>query len=99
MYDAIAAAIEDACARDDIACILLAGQAGGVCAGNDIVDFVEMTKTGALGAPILRFLHALNRSEKPLVAAVAGRAVGVGATMLQHCDPVVVAVDAHLSTT
>ena len=50
MYDAMAAAIEDAGARDDIACILLAGQAGGFCAGNDIVDFVEMTKTGAPSA-------------------------------------------------
>jgi len=98
MYDAMAAAIEDAGARDDIACILLAGQAGGFCAGNDIVDFVEMTKTGALGAPILRFLHALNRADKPLVAAVAGRAVGVGTTMLLHCDHVVAAEDALLST-
>jgi len=98
MYDAMAEAIEAAAARDDIACILLAGQAGGFCAGNDIVDFVEMTKTGALGAPILRFLHALNRAEKPLVAAVAGRAVGVGTTMLLHCDHVVAAEDALLST-
>jgi len=98
MYDAMAAAIEDAGARDDIACILLAGQAGGFCAGNDIVDFVEMTKTGALGAPILRFLHALNRADKPLVAAVAGRAVGVGTTMLLQCDHVVAAEDALLST-
>jgi len=98
MYDAMAAAIEDAGARDDVACILLAGQAGGFCAGNDIVDFVEMTKTGALGAPILRFLHALNRADKPLVAAVAGRAVGVGTTMLLHCDHVVAAEDALLST-
>jgi len=98
MYDAMAAAVEDAGARDDVACILLAGQAGGFCAGNDIVDFVEMTKTGALGAPILRFLHALNRADKPLVAAVAGRAVGVGTTMLLHCDHVVAAEDALLST-
>ena len=57
-----------------------------------------MTKSGALGAPILRFLHALNRSEKPLVAAVAGRAVGVGTTMLLHCDHVVASEDALLST-
>jgi len=98
MYDAMAEAIESAAARDDIACALIAGHASGFCAGNDIVDFVEMTKTGALGAPILRFLHALNRSEKPLVAAVAGRAVGVGTTMLLHCDHVVAAEDALLST-
>ena len=98
MYDAMAEAIEAAASRDDIACLLIAGHASGFCAGNDIVDFVEMTKTGALGAPILRFLHALNRSEKPLVAAVAGRAVGVGTTMLLHCDHVVAAEDSLLST-
>ena len=97
-YDAMAEAIEAAASRDDIACLLIAGHASGFCAGNDIVDFVEMTKTGALGAPILRFLHALNRSEKPLVAAVAGRAVGVGTTMLLHCDHVVAAEDSLLST-
>ena len=98
MYAAMAEAIEAAAARDDIACLLIAGHASGFCAGNDIADFVEMTKTGALGAPILRFLHALNRADKPLVAAVAGRAVGVGTTMLLHCDHVVAAEDALLST-
>ena len=98
MYDAMAEAIESADARDDLSCLVIAGRASGFCAGNDIGDFVEMTKTGALGTPILRFLHALNRSEKPLVAAVAGRAVGVGTTMLLHCDHVVAAEDALLST-
>jgi enoyl-CoA hydratase/carnithine racemase len=98
MYDAMAEAIESAAARDDVACLLIAGHASGFCAGNDIVDFVDMTNTGALGAPILRFLHALNRSEKPVIAAVAGRAVGVGTTMLMHCDHVVAAEDALLST-
>jgi len=98
MYDAMAAEIEGAAARDDLGCLLIAGHAGGFCAGNDIVDFVDMTNIGTLGAPILRFLHALNRSEKPVVAAVAGRAVGVGTTMLMHCDHVVAADDALLST-
>jgi enoyl-CoA hydratase/carnithine racemase len=98
MYDAMAEAIESAAARGDLRCLVIAGHASGFCAGNDIGDFVEMTKTGALGQPILRFLHALNRSEKPLVAAVAGRAVGVGTTMLLHCDHVIAAEDALLST-
>jgi enoyl-CoA hydratase/carnithine racemase len=98
MYDVMAEAIEGAAARDDLACLLVAGHESGFCAGNDIADFVAMTKTGALGAPILRFLHALNRSEKPLVAAAAGRAVGVGTTMLLHCDHVVAAEDALFST-
>ena len=98
MYDTMAEAIEGAAARDDLRCLLIAGHESCFCAGNDIGDFVEMTKTGALGAPILRFLHALNRSETPVVAAVAGRAVGVGTTMLMHCDHVVAAEDAVLST-
>ena len=98
MYEGMAEAIEGAAARDDLRCLLITGHETGFCAGNDIGDFVEMTTSGALGAPILRFLHALNRSEKPLVAAVAGRAVGVGTTMLLHCDHVVAAEDAVLST-
>jgi enoyl-CoA hydratase/carnithine racemase len=98
MYEGMAEAIEGAAARDDLRCLLIVGHETGFCAGNDIGDFVEMTTSGALGAPILRFLHALNRSEKPLVAAVAGRAVGVGTTMLLHCDHVVAAEDAVLST-
>ena len=98
MYEGMAEAIEGAAARDDLRCLVITGHETGFCAGNDIGDFVEMTTSGALGAPILRFLHALNRSEKPLVAAVAGRAVGVGTTMLLHCDHVVAAEDAMLST-
>ena len=98
MYEGMAEAIEGAAARDDLRCLLITGHETGFCAGNDIGDFVEMTTSGALGAPILRFLHALNRSEKPLVAAVAGRAVGVGTTMLLHCDHVVATEDAVLST-
>ena len=53
---------------------------------------------GALGAPILRFLYALARCEKPLVAAVQGNAVGIGTTMLMHCDHVVAASDARFAT-
>ena len=56
------------------------------------------TASGALGAPILRFLYALARCETPLVAAVQGNAVGVGTTMLMHCDHVVAASDARFST-
>ena len=48
-----------------------------------------MARTGALGAPSVRFLHALARCEKPIVASVSGAAVGVGTTMLLHCDQVI----------
>jgi enoyl-CoA hydratase/carnithine racemase len=98
MYDAMAQAIEEAGQRADIRCLLIAGHDSGFCAGNDLNDFVAMAQGGALGAPILRFLHALARADKPLVAAVNGRAVGVGTTMLLHCDHVVASDSAVLST-
>ena len=98
MYDAMAAAIEEAQANDAIRCLLIAGQPGAFCAGNDLNDFVAMAQAGGLGAPILRFLHALARNEKPVAAAVSGVAVGIGTTMLMHCDHVVAADDARLST-
>jgi len=99
MYDAMAAAIEDAPETPALRCLLIAGTPAGFCAGNDIGDFLTMaTGEGALGAPILRFLHALARCELPLVAAVQGNAVGVGTTMLMHCDHVVAAADARFST-
>jgi enoyl-CoA hydratase/carnithine racemase len=98
MYDAMAEAIEGAGSTSGVRCILIAGAPGAFCAGNDIGDFVKMAQGGALGAPILRFLYALARSETPLMAAVSGPAVGVGATMLLNCDHVVAASDAKLST-
>ena len=96
MYDAMAAAIEDSGARSR--CLIIAGARGAFCAGNDIGDFVKMAQSGGLAAPILRFLHALARCETPIIAAVSGPAVGVGATMLLHCDYVIAASDAKLST-
>jgi enoyl-CoA hydratase/carnithine racemase len=57
-----------------------------------------MAAAGGLGEPIVRFLHALARNRKPVVAAVAGNAVGIGTTMLLHCDYVVAAENAVLST-
>lgn len=97
MYTALGHAIEDADRRADIRCIVIAGHATGFCAGNDLGDFVTMAESGGLGAPILHFLHALARGQTPLVAAVAGHAVGVGTTMLLHCDYVVAAENAVLS--
>ena len=99
MYDVMAEAVESAAQNPALHCLLIAGAPNGFCAGNDIGDFMQMAiGSGALGAPILRFLYALARSERPLVAAVQGNAVGVGTTMLMHCDHVVAASDARFST-
>jgi enoyl-CoA hydratase/carnithine racemase len=96
MYDAMAQGIETA--GENQRCLLIGGAPTVFCAGNDIGDFLQAAMGGGLGEPILRFLHALARCEKPLVAAVQGNAVGVGTTMLMHCDHVVASTEARFST-
>jgi enoyl-CoA hydratase/carnithine racemase len=99
MYDAMAGGIESAAQNSALRCVLIAGSPTVFCAGNDIGDFLKMAgEGGALGAPILRFLYALARCETPLVAAVQGNAIGVGTTMLMHCDHVVAASEARFAT-
>ena len=99
MYEAMASGIETATKNPALRCVLIAGAPTIFCAGNDIGDFLKMTEPGgALGAPILRFLNALARCKLPLVAAVQGNAVGVGTTMLMHCDHVVASGEARFST-
>ncbi len=98
MYEAMADAIGDAANDTAIRCLLIAGGPSAFCAGNDIGDFMKMAQGGALGQPILNFLYVLARCEKPIVAAVNGNAVGVGTTMLLHCDHVVAGAEAKLST-
>jgi enoyl-CoA hydratase/carnithine racemase len=96
MYVAMAGAIETA---ENARCILIEGSPGVFSAGNDLQDFRNAAQTGdGLAKPILRFLHALARSERPIVAAVEGLAVGIGTTMLLHCDYVVASSDARFST-
>jgi enoyl-CoA hydratase/carnithine racemase len=99
MYDAMAEAIETASAASPIRCVLIAGQPGAFSAGNDLQDFMKVATTGeGLGSAVLRFLYALARAERPLVAAVQGVAVGIGTTMMLHCDYAVAASDARFST-
>jgi enoyl-CoA hydratase/carnithine racemase len=98
MYETMAAAIASTATNDEIRCLVMAGAADVFCAGNDIGDFMKMATGGGLGQPILDFLYALVRSEKPIVAAVNGNAVGIGTTMLLHCDHVVASTTAKLST-
>ena len=98
MYEAMAEAIESAHREANLRCLLIAGAPTVFCAGNDIGDFLMMAGGGALGEPIVRFLHALARCDRPLVAAVQGNAVGVGTTMLMHCDHVVAGSTARFAT-
>jgi enoyl-CoA hydratase/carnithine racemase len=99
MYDAMAEALETAGTAQSIRCIVIMGVPGAFSAGNDLQDFLRAAQGGeGLGNAVLRFLRALASCEKPLVAAVQGVAVGVGTTMLLHCDHVVAGEDARFST-
>jgi enoyl-CoA hydratase/carnithine racemase len=99
MYAAMADALESANSRADIRCVVIAGLPGAFSAGNDLAEFSQAAASGeGLALPVVRFLHALARSERPLIAAVQGLAVGVGTTMLLHCDHVVAGSDARFST-
>ena len=99
MYTALAEALEDGNTRADIRCQMICGLPGAFCAGNDIADFLKIAGKVPIGdTPVLRFLRALVRNEKPLVAAVDGFAIGVGTTMLFHCDRVFAAPGALFRT-
>jgi enoyl-CoA hydratase/carnithine racemase len=79
--------------------VLIAGAPGAFSAGNDLQDFMKAATGGeGLGTAVLRFLYSLARAERPLVAAVQGVAVGIGTTMMLHCDYAVAASDARFST-
>jgi enoyl-CoA hydratase/carnithine racemase len=88
MYEAAADALRKAEGDDSIRVVLLTGAGGVFTAGNDIGDFMEHPPTGEDSA-VFRFLKALVDAPKPVVAAVDGPAVGIGTTMLLHCDYVV----------
>jgi len=85
MYAAIADHLQQAQADPAVRAILLRGSDSTFTAGNDLEDFLRHPPHAA-DSPVIRFLHALAEAEKPLVAAVCGAAVGVGTTMLLHCD-------------
>ena len=97
MYGDITSALRESDQNDAIRCIMIAGVPGAFCAGNDITDFLKAS-AGGLDPRAHEFLHALAGRQKPLVAAVNGVAVGVGTTMLLHCDHVVAGSGAVLST-
>ena len=86
MYAAMAAALQRADADDAIAATLITGVPGAFSAGNDIADFVAFALGGGKTGEVEGFLRALVASEKPIVAAVDGLAIGIGTTLLMHCD-------------
>ena len=103
MYQAMTDALVAAKADPAVRAVLITGQPGVFTSGNDIEDF--MTRgTGATGegseamdSPVLKFMRALIDCDKPVVAAVTGAAIGIGTTMLLHCDFVYVSDEARLA--
>lgn len=92
MADALAAAESDPAVR----VVVFQGDATVFSAGNDIGDFLNQPPAGE-GAPVFRFLRGIAAFPKPVVAAVCGPAVGVGTTLLFHCDLVVAGDNAAFS--
>jgi enoyl-CoA hydratase/carnithine racemase len=97
MYNAVSEAIRQSDQNDAIRCLVIAGAPAVFCAGNDIGDFLNASG-GGLDASGHDFLHTLALRQKPMVAAVNGAAVGIGTTMLLHCEHVVAGTTATLST-
>ncbi|WP_062346388.1 enoyl-CoA hydratase-related protein [Novosphingobium sp. CCH12-A3] len=99
MYLAFADALLHAEAEKSVKAVLICGAGDDFCAGNDLVDFARARehRGGLDELPVGRVLRALAATTKPVVAAVQGKAIGIGTTMLLHCDLVFVAPDARLS--
>jgi enoyl-CoA hydratase/carnithine racemase len=95
MYAAMAKALTDADADAQVRAVFIHGQSGCFTSGNDVKDFLELPR-GPADSPASGFLRAISTARKPLVAAVGGPAVGVGTTMLLHCDLVYAAPNARL---
>jgi enoyl-CoA hydratase/carnithine racemase len=96
MYSQLAQALATADTDPQIRAVLLTGSSDCFTAGNDIIDFLEQPPND-LDNPVFQFMLSLLDCRKPVIAAVAGPAVGIGTTLLLHCDLVYVSRDARLS--
>jgi enoyl-CoA hydratase/carnithine racemase len=104
MYAALAAALEAAAGDPQVRAVVLAGSRDCFTSGNDLGDFMRAAQSGGPGSSAsadrepgaaFGFLRAIATFDKPLVAAVAGVAIGIGTTMLLHCDLVYAAPSAR----
>jgi enoyl-CoA hydratase/carnithine racemase len=100
MYQAMADALRDAETDVAVRAILITGKPEIFTAGNDLEDFMKNARSLAepdAVPPVYQFMQALNESGKPVIAAVSGAAVGIGTTLLMHCDMIYLADNAKLS--
>ncbi|MDR0212215.1 MAG: enoyl-CoA hydratase [Pseudomonas putida] len=96
MYQDLTQTLQRAASDPEIAVVLFHGSEQAFSAGNDLADFLSQPPDG-LDAPVWQFLRTLAAFPKPLVAAVCGVAVGVGTTLLLHCDLVHAGSNARFS--
>ena len=100
MYQALSDALRAATAEPSVRAVLITGQPGIFTAGNDLEDFMARAPdpdVDPMETPVFRFMRSLVECDKPVVAAVTGAAIGIGTTMLLHCDLVYVSDEARLA--
>jgi enoyl-CoA hydratase/carnithine racemase len=101
MYGELAAAFEAATVDATVRAVLITGQPDIFTSGNDVEDFLARPPSAAdgsaLDSPAFAFMRAMMACDKPIVAGVTGAAIGIGTTMLLHCDLVYVADDSRLA--
>jgi enoyl-CoA hydratase/carnithine racemase len=101
MYQSMADALADGEQDAAVRAILIIGQPEIFTAGNDLEDFLKnatpVEGEATEDRPVFRFMRQLNAASKPVVAAVAGAAIGIGTTLLMHCDLVYAADNAKFS--
>ena len=96
MYAAMADSLRAADADDAVRVIVIRGEGGVFTAGNDLQDFLQSPPAGN-DSPVIRFMEALRDATKPVIASVSGVAVGIGTTLLMHCDLVYAAENARFA--
>jgi enoyl-CoA hydratase/carnithine racemase len=96
MYQLLADALADSNVNPEVRAVVIQGSEEVFSAGNDLADFMERPPTDP-DAPVFKFLHEISSTVKPVLAAVSGVAVGIGTTLLVHCDLVYAADNAKFS--
>ncbi|MBU2884652.1 enoyl-CoA hydratase [Gilvimarinus agarilyticus] len=99
MYQSLANALQWAATSDNVRVVCLAGSEDSFTAGNDLADFLRAGQGGppvlSKEHPVIQFMHSLRHLPQPIVAEVNGMAIGIGTTLLLHCDFVYAADDAY----
>jgi len=96
MYTELNRALSEASGDFAIRVVVITGAGSAFTAGNDIMDFMNTPPSGE-DSPVMQFLATIHNFPKPLIAAVHGNAVGIGTTMLMHCDLVYAAPDSKFA--